>query len=581
MAGTMTGRGPDGHGAYSDARCALGHRRLSIIDLSGGSQPMQTSGGKWTITFNGEIYNYRELRLELEAEGQIFVTQSDTEVLMRGLALHGPDYLKNLNGIFAFALWDREDGRLLLARDHLGIKPLYWINTGHHLIFASEPKAIFASGLVEKKLDRDTLFEFFCRQAPVYPGTLYQGVRELEAGTWMEVRANGSMTHGTYYKLESAWQGVEANMLPVDEAAMVDMLEQMLEASIARQLVSDVPVGISLSRGIDSGLLSHYMNNSYAAGELHAFTYSNQEGQDEADGARQLAERAGKRLRHHIIPVTLNGHLEAFGEATHLFDAPVIYPSSLPILDIAKFARDKGIKVLMGGQGADEIFLGYGRYNRWIRELSGVTDRRCWQEHFYYGGGMDNVGLVEALTCTGRDAAEASPAWSWVSQHWDLPEQKRMALFDQRFRLLYLLKRDDCMGMGGSVENRVPFLDKEFVTWANAVPEYWKIRDGRQKYILARAAERVLPAGIAKGPKIGSPTVFEQWLASPTFIEVLRTLVRADGSLVRTWLAPAVAETIIEGHSKKGCYGFLTWCLYTLERWYGAEFGPFASNTEK
>jgi asparagine synthase (glutamine-hydrolysing) len=541
---------------------------------------MWIDDGRFAIVYNGEVYNYRELRVALEAEGEVFGTTGDTEVLLRGLVLHGPAYLERLNGIFALALWDRLEGRLLLARDHLGIKPLYWANTSRHLVFASEPKAIFASGLVGKALNREALYEYFCRQAPPYPGTLYKGVQELEAGRWMEVDVDGSVTFGTHYELENAWQSTDPALLPDAEAAMVDMTEQMLTVSVARQLVSDVPVGILLSQGIDSGLLCHYMNNSYVAGELHAFTYSNQKGQDEAGGARQMVERMGERLHHHVLPVTLSGHLGAFGEATRLFDAPVIYPSSLPILDIAKMVGGMGTKVLMSGQGADELFMGYPRYARWVRELGGVTDPRRWEEHFYYGGGIGNVALVEALTGTGRAAVEASPAWTWVARHWDLPELKRMALYDQRFRLLYLLKREDRMGMGGSVENRVPFLDKEFVTWANAVPDRWKIREGRQKYILGRTAERVLPKNIALGRKIGSPTVFEQWLASPAFIRTLRELVRAEGSLVRTCLAPEVAETIIDRHEDKGCYGFLTWCLFTLECWYCAEFGATASNTE-
>ncbi len=580
MARTLAHRGPDGQGAFADARCCLGHRRLSIIDLGGGAQPMQAGNGRWTIVYNGEVYNYRELRRELEAEGRSFGTESDTEVVLHGLAAHGPDYLKRLNGIFALALWDAERGALLLARDHLGIKPLYYADTGRHLVFASEPKAMFASQLVDKALNRGALFEYFCRQAPPYPETLLAGVFEVEPGCWLEARADGSRRGGAYYALESAWRDVDPALLPGSEEALVRAFEEQLAASVARQLVSDVPVGISLSRGVDSGLLCHFMNDSYAAGELHAFTYSNQEGTDEADGARRLAERVGERLRHHVLPVTLAGHLDNFAAATRFFDAPVIYPSSLPILDIARLARDKKIKVLMGGQGADELFLGYARYGRWMRELEGEADLRRWQEHFYFGGGLGNVGLVERLTGIRREAAEDSPAWTWVARHADLPEHKRMALYDQRFRLLYLLKRDDRMGMGGSVENRVPFLDKDFMTWANAVPEQWKVRDGRQKYLLGRAAERALPDDIARGPKMGSPTVFEGWLASPGFVEALRGLVRAPGSLTRDVLDPAVVEEILDGHAAHGRFGFLTWCLYTLERWYETAFGPNDNTTE-
>ena len=575
MAQSMSHRGPDGHGVHSGERCALAHRRLAIIDPNGGAQPMYAGDGRWCISYNGEIYNYRELRAGLEARGQRFDTASDTEVVLRGLILDGPDYLAELNGIFALALWDKAEGRLLLARDHLGIKPLYYANTGRHLVFASEPKAIFASGLVDKAVNRDALFEYFCRMSPPYPQTLFQGVLEVEPGGWMRVDGEGGVAKGAYHILEDAWRAVPSDAVPGTESALVDALEARLKDCVARQLVSDVPVGISLSCGIDSGLLFHYMKNSYAAGELHAFTYSNQEGLDEAEGARRLAGEMGGRLRHHVLPVTLEGHLDVMGDVCRYFDAPVIYPSSVPILEIARLARDKGIKVLMGGQGADELFLGYARYGRWVEMLEG-RDRDAWTENFYFGGGMGNVGLVERLTGMGREVAEASPAWSWVADHWDLPPAKRMALYDQRFRLLYLLKRDDRMGMGGSVENRVPFLDKDFMTWANAVPEQWKIRDGRQKYLLGRAAERVLPADIARGPKIGSPTVFERWLASAQFIEVLRGLTGREGSLSRTWLDHGVVCEIIDEHSRGGSLGFLAWCLYAAENWYTTEFGDLA-----
>lgn len=586
MADTLAHRGPDGQGLYLDGHCGLGHRRLSIIDLATGDQPMSTADGRRHIVYNGELYNYLALRTELERRGVAFRTTSDTEVVLQALAAWGPEALARFNGIFALALWDARERRLLLARDHLGIKPLYYVLASGRLVFGSEPKAIFASGLVQKAVNTGALFEFFCRMTPPCPQTMFKDVLEVEPGQWMEFGPDGAVRRGRHYVLEEAWASVDPADIPADEAGLVRAVTERIDACVTGQLVSDVPLGLSLSSGLDSGVLLHFMRGAFASDELHAFTYSNRGGgQDEAVGAARLAEGFAGRLEHHILPVGLDDYHRDFAEACRFLDAPMIYPSSAPILGLSRLARDAGVKVLMSGQGADELFMGYVRYGRWLETLGGSADRDAWTRHFYFGGGIDKIDIVERMTRTDRDAAADSQAWRWVSEHWDLPPMARMALYDQRFRLLYLLKRDDRMGMGGSVEIRVPFLDKEFMTWANAVPGQWKIRDGRQKFLLGRMAEGLLPQDVARGPKIGSPTVFEAWLDSPAFLETLGAMVRAEGSFTRSYLdADEAAAQLIE-HGRNGNRGFLAWALYTIEQWHETEFAdpqraPLRHDTE-
>jgi asparagine synthase (glutamine-hydrolysing) len=573
MTKMLVNRGPDGGNVFSDFSCALGHRRLSIIDIEGGAQPMSFDGGRWWISYNGEIYNYKELRLQLQSEGEVFHSQGDTEVILRGIARHGPRYLEKLNGIFAVALWDRELGKLFLARDHIGIKPLYYADIGTHFIFASEPKAIFASKLIEKKVNKNGLYEYFCRGAAPYTETLFCNVYELEPGKWLSIDTHANKKMEVYYDLEHSWMGVDQSLIPNNDNELLDLLDANLKKSVDRQLVSDVPVGIFLSSGIDSGLLLHYMNSIDSKGLIHAFTYANQDERvDESTGAKNLVKVFGKGVVHHILEVTLDDYLSSLSTVCHIFDEPMVYPSSVPIFHLANLAKETGIKVVLGGQGADELFLGYERYKGWIKSLKDCSNVDILTRNFYFGGGINNVDRVGLITGVNQDVVEASPAWKWIKEFFYLPPLKRMALYDQRFRLHTLLKRDDRMCMGGSVENRVPYLDKELMDWVNAIPEGRKIPDGNLKHLLRKKAEKVFPLTQARIPKIGSATNFEKWLLSNEFINVIREMTAKDSSFSKNHLQYNQVNSLINDHQVTHQYSYLVWALYNIENWFNFEF---------
>tara|TARA_A100001011_G_C14267581_1_gene825453 strand:+ start:83 stop:1867 length:1785 start_codon:yes stop_codon:yes gene_type:complete len=564
-------RGPDDTGVFYDNSCHIGNNRLSIIDIEGGHQPI-TVQERYTIVYNGEIYNYKEIRSELEKRQVKFKTNSDTEVILRGFIAKGTDFLDELNGIFSFAIWDSKKCSLLIVRDHMGIKPLYYSNNGKYFVFGSEIKSIFESGLIDKSVNTNSIFEYFCRGSARYLETMYSQVNELEPGTWMKVDVLGNIRTGKYFHLEEDWRNI--NVPFKDEKELSVLLSDKLEECVNRQLISDVPLGILLSGGIDSSLLLKFMTNSYSQ-PLHAFTYTNEVDElNELDKAIAMVNSLDSNIYHHTLSVNTNEQLVLFDEACKILDSPVGYPSSISILLISRLAQSKRIKVVLSGQGADELFLGYKRYYRWIKEgLLSNPNIEDWAHHFYFGGGADKIGRVERLTQESRDVIDDSLAYRWVIDHQELPPLKRMSLFDQKFRLLDLLKRDDRMGMGGSVEIRVPFFDKEMVSYVNSIDDHYKLNGNIQKYILKKIAKGILPKKIIEATKLGSPSDITHWIQSSSeSIQALKSLITVNESFTKNHLSLNEVNNLISDHEKTSNFAHLCWCLFSIEHWYQNSF---------
>tara|TARA_Y100000590_G_C15732063_1_gene1017371 strand:- start:113 stop:1906 length:1794 start_codon:yes stop_codon:yes gene_type:complete len=565
-------RGPDDTGVLYEDDCYIGNNRLSIIDLETGNQPISANKGRYTIVYNGEVYNFKDIRSQLEKSGVKFKTKSDTEVILRGFIARDIDILQELNGIFSFAIWDSKKHSLFLARDHMGIKPLYYFKNGKYFVFGSEIKSIFASGICEKKFNRNAIFDYFCRQSPGYLDTMYDSIYELQPGTWIKINKTGDEQKGKYFSLENSWR--EINSLPKNEKDICLFVKEKIRESVVRQLVSDVPVGVLLSGGIDSSILFNYMYGEYSSTSIHAFTYTNSgRNVNEIKKASSLVESIDHDIQHHILPVHINNHLNYFDEACRILDSPVCYPSSVSILLLSRLAKKKGIKVVISGQGADELFLGYERYFRWAKQGL-LNDRNMdnWAKCLYFGGGIDKIDFVESLTGQSRDYIEDSVIYNWVHEFKDIPPLKRISLFDQKFRLLDLLKRDDRMGMGGSVEIRVPFFDKEMVVYSNALDDSWKMNDLNQKYILKKIAKNILPDNIVNAPKMGSPTDIGAWLKTPEFISLLIESVSTEKSFSKNYLYFDKVQQIISKHERNFQFSHLCWCFFSMERWYQNSF---------
>ena len=477
MTNAISHRGPDGLGYYHGNRCYLGNAMLHIIDLQTGTLPLSVDDGRYTMVYDGTIYNHQQIRSQLEKEGHVFKTKSDAESILRGYMLWGTDIVQKLNGIFSFAIWDTKESTLFIARDFKGLIPMYYTMTKDFFLFSSEINAITASGLIEKAVNRSAIFEFLCRSHPPYPDTMYEGINQLMPGTWVKIDKFGSSETKKYFSLEDDWCRV--GPLPKEEKDLSALLDHKIRKSVERQLVSDVPVGMALSGGIDSNLIFSYMSNSYK-NPLHAFTFTNSISEiDELGFASMGVNSIERNIKHHKLAVTYHDTQNLFDETLKLLDSrETLYKYFVAFWLLGQSAFDKGIKVLLTGNGSDALFLGYDRHRRWVD--SGLLENKNindWAEICYFGGGIDKINHVELLTGQTRDIAQESQVYQWVYDHQDLPPLKRMALFDQNFHTALTLGGAN---RASALQVRSPFLDKELVSFVNAMDESYKINGPQQ-----------------------------------------------------------------------------------------------------
>ena len=446
---------------------------------------------------------------------------------------------------------------------------MYYTMTKDFFLFSSEINAITASGLIEKAVNRNAIFELLCRLHPPHPDTMYEGIYELMPGTWMKIDKFGHSETENYFSLEDDWRRV--GPLPKEEKDLSALLEEKIRQCVDKQLVSDVPVGMALSGGIDSNLLFNFMSNSYK-NKLHAFTIKNSISEIDESGRASVGVKNIKRnIKHHKLVSTYHDTQNLFDKTIKLLGSyQALYMNFIPCMLLCQSAFDKGIKVLLTGHGIDSLFLGFDRYRRWLDygllENKNISN---WAEHFYFGGGIDKVNHVELLTGQSRDIAKESLAYQWVFDHQDLPPLKRMSLFDQKFHPTIPLAGANRVS---AVQARSPFLDKELVSWINAVDDSYKINGPHQKYLLKQVANDILPAQIINAPKDGTPVDVMFWVNTPEFTSDLMDLVSTDDSFSSTYLNFNEVQKLIYEHEKGYQFFHLCWCLYVLERWYRTSF---------
>ena len=542
-------RGPDDHGKYvsADGGVGLGHRRLSIIDLAPtGHQPMFSIDGKYVIVFNGEIYNYRELRRELEQRGCSFRGTSDTEVLLTLFARAGIAGLARLNGIFAFGVWDIEAKTLTLARDGLGVKPLYYAALPQGFLFASELKALLACRTIPRDYDEEALAHYLTFLWAPSPGTPLKSVRKLEPGAWLKIRDGRIVDRGAFYELPTPAAEQRST------ADTIQQLEETLEDAVRRQLVSDVSVGAFLSGGLDSSTVVAHARRAQDA-PLHCFTIRLESSGSQSDGmvddlpyARRAAEHLGVPL--HEIPVDPMRMAEDLDWMVEQLDEPQADPACLNTHYICRHARELGFKVLLSGTGGDDVFTGYRRHLAlskeplwaWLpksaRTLGAAGTRRLGSfgslgrrvaKAFQYADLDPTERLVSYFYWThpatthallpGLDVNVGAPLISALGQRPDIRlPLDRMLFLESRFFLGdHNLAYTDKMSMASGVEVRVPLIDYEVVKFAATIPVTMKQRGREGKWILKRAAERLLPREIIWRPKTGFGVPLRQWLRGP------------------------------------------------------------------
>jgi asparagine synthase (glutamine-hydrolysing) len=575
MVQSMIHRGPDDEGFYFGPRIGLGMRRLSIIDLVSGQQPIHNEDLTIWIVFNGEIYNFRELRRELEAKGHRFYTRSDTEVIVHGYEEWGDDCLLRLNGIFGLSLWDSRQERLLLARDHFGVKPLYYFDDGHRLLWGSEVKAILAAPDVSRKVNLEALDLFLTFRFVPSPHTMFQGIGKLPPGHLLVVDSRGS-------RMERYWRP-KAPLVDQarSEGEVIALLQEKLESAVQRQMVSDVPIGALLSGGIDSGVIVALMTKC-TDHPVRTFTIGFKDGgnTNELEAARKTAELFG--TEHHEMVIDSLDYREWLEKSVWHLEEPIATTSALAMFFLCQLVRQH-VKVVLTGQGADEPLAGYHRHlaerygylyrllparlrerllrpvvealprqerlKRLVRCL-GISDsgQRFAQEYAVFSAGMVK-GLWRHEFRPHHDHLQAVALInSWRQGLGELHPLEQMTYVDARLSLADdLLLYGDKMSMAHSVEARVPFLDLEFAAVAEALPAKFRIKGFTRKYIHKKAIAKWLPTEILQRPKLGFETPVDAWFRSELAGYVRQTLLARD-SACNNYFRPEALDSLLTDH---------------------------------
>jgi len=617
-------RGPDDAGleVLDGGTLVFGHRRLSILDLSPlGHQPMASADGRCWITYNGEIYNFREIRRDLEAAGHRFRGGSDTEVILAAYDQWGLASVERFRGMFAFALWDGRSRTLHLCRDRFGVKPLFLARSPRGLAFASEIRALHAVGLTGTGVDPVALADYVQYGYATAPQTLFEGVRAVRPGTVLSFDDQGKESERLYWSVDGLYDdpgrsALRAELQCLPDEALLDRLEASLSEAFRYRMVADVPVGVFLSGGIDSSLVAALLSRDRGE-RLRTFTIGYGDAEfDETSYARTVAGHLG--TDHTEFTVSPAEMLGLFDETLEIGDEPIGDSSLVPTLMVSRLAR-RHVTVALSADGADELFGGYARYDVCGRHVARIgapagaatwlaaeaLDRlpAAWIDAAYRGlkpHGERFAGVGDKLRKFVRMARAKDPfrAYEAAVSEWDAPALRRLGVrpelgagdaraafgpsagtdarehfmrFDTaRYLPGDLLTKVDRASMAVSLESREPFLDHEMARLAVALPMDWKVRGSRNKYVLRRILDRHFPAGLFDRPKHGFSAPVGQWLRGP-LREVLQDelspeRIRRFGLLD----APAVARELDGFLSDRGSASPAgMWFLLQLQRWAG------------
>ena len=597
MGEAIAHRGPDGEGMFSDGPCGLVHRRLAIIDLSpAGHQPMATEDGRYIISYNGEVFNYQELRIELEALGWHFRSRTDSEVVLKAFAQWGAEALPRFNGQFALAVWDRVARKLFLGRDRYGIKPLYFFRNGNVLVFGSEIKAVLRHPDVSAGIDKEGLFEYLAFQNFFTEHTLFKGVSIVPAGSWMSVSESGQVESQQYWDFHFAEPDSAS---AASEAEYREELDRLLQQAVKRQLVADVELGTYLSGGMDSGTVTAlaarelpYMRTFTCGFDLRSAS-GIELGMDEREKAEYMSYLY--RTEHYQMVLKAGDMERVLPKLTWHLEEPRV-GQSYPNFYVAQLAS-KFCKVVLSGDGGDELFAGYPW--RYYRAVVNDDFEHYSDKYFQYW---------QRLLPSGRIPEIFSPIWSDVSHvsprdifrgvfhdhshQLTRPEDyiNHSLYFEAKTFLHGLLTIEDKISMAHGLETRVPFLDNDLVDFATRVPVGLKLgnlgevvrldenepgpktakyfqqtRDG--KLLLRRVMERYVPTDIADGVKKGFSAPDASWFRGDSIDYVRRSLMGRDARLFEYLDRNAVQGLVGDHLEGKENRRLLIWSLLSIEEW--------------
>jgi asparagine synthase (glutamine-hydrolysing) len=609
MAMSLRRRGPDAGGTITDGACGMAHRRLSIIDLAGSYQPMRLEGNDISLVYNGELYNYVALRQELEQSGERFVSKGDTEVLLRSVARSWLGALPRLNGMFGFAAWDRRREALLLARDPLGEKPLFYATPEPGmLVFGSEVKAVLQHPRVDRTLDVSALRQALRFRSVYGASSLYAGVRQLEPGTFLEFTRRG-LRQGRYFDLVSEASALRDELSALSVSELVARGEWLLEKSVRERLIADVPVGVFLSGGVDSSLIAALMCRvdsrrvrSYSVGfEEDDFS--------ELPHARAVAEAMG--TEHVEILVGQSDYVERLVELTACRDAPLSEPADVAIACMSRVARNT-VKVVLSGEGADEVFGGYPKYRFAaapfalrlpVRMLGpagtavlagrlGLDRRRSLVAARALSLPHELDRLVQWFSYLDRtDLTRLLPGLGWSDEDWtNTTNPQRLALSRAstsgalaRMQIVdcltwlpgNMLERGDRMTMAEGLEARPPFLDKQLAAFGLALPARLKLGLRAGKWIVRQWARRCLPEQIMRRKKWGFRVPLAQWFRG-CMREMLFGYLTARDGLCSTFGNRKRVSALLDVHDRATADAHLQlWTLLVAEIWYQGSYKSY------
>jgi asparagine synthase (glutamine-hydrolysing) len=591
-------RGPDDAGLFLEGSVGLAMRRLSIIDVKSGHQPISNEEGNVWIVFNGEIYNHQELRGELEARGHRYRTHSDTETIVHLYEEHGRDCVQYLRGMFAFVIWDARSQKLFAARDRLGIKPFYYLQDQEKFLFGSEIKTLLAYPGVRASFNRRILSEYLAFGYITGEETFFEGIRKLPPGHTLE------FVQGGKWEMRQYWDLTADSEVRHPESYYVQTYREMLEQAVSSHLMSDVPLGVFLSGGLDSSTVAA-MATKACGGPLQTFSVGYGERQySELPYAQTVAKHLGSE--HHEIVMTRRGFFDVLPKLIWHEDEPIVWPSSVSLFFVAQLAR-RHVTVVLTGEGSDETLGGYTRYawTLWNRRADSAyravapaalrallrrsvrsaplgsalrrklehtflgRDGASW-ESFYFDNfysafsGDEQAGLLREGLSQKESTYDGSMGF-WEKSSGSL--LSRLLYTDIKTYLVELLMKQDNMSMAASIESRVPFLDHKLVEFAFSIPAQYSTRGMAGKCVLKKIAEDLLPPSIVHRRKLGFPTPWQGWLAGRKLDELEQTLA-GTRSLERGLFRPdAVRKLFAEHRAGLRDNSNRIWRLLNLELW--------------
>lgn len=588
MTEVITHRGPDSDGFFLDDRISMGFRRLSIIDLEAGSQPIYNEDKSLVLTFNGEIYNYRDLRKELIEAGHKFYTETDSETLIHGFEEWGTDLLNRLRGMFGFAIYNKKDGSVFIARDFFGIKPMHYTLIDGELVYGSEIKSILCHPKFVKKFNTRALDTYLSFQYAVPPETFFEGVYCLLPGHYMWYR-DGKVETTRYF--EARFNPDES----LTEEQAVDEIEKVFENSVNAHKIADVEVGCFLSSGVDSSYVSTYFadQKTFTVGFDFGLKYN------EISWAQRLSEKIG--VEHHTKIIGSEEFWDAVPKVQYHMDQPLADPSCIALYFVSKLASEY-VKVVLSGEGADELFGGYTVYNdprvfkvyqtivpycvrrgiyKLVSKLPDIKGRdylmratHPLEERFIGNAFMYNMKEKQEIL---KDPSIATRPQDITKEFYD-----RVKDYDDVTKMQYLdinlwmvgdiLLKADRMSMANSLELRVPFLDKEVFKVASKLPTRLRVNKHNTKYAMRKAAQRHMPEETAEKEKLGFPVPTRVWLRDEKYYNVVKDMFNSDIS--KKFFKPEQLIAWLDEHySGKEDNSRKVWTIYVFLVWYKIYFG--------